>query len=200
MKTILLCFLLSFATAFVASPATASDSTAKADVTFDLDFAGGSFDDLLKTLADASGEWPNVMVGQEAREVDLPPFRLVSVSLEEVFGALSGLAQVPQSALSGISIDKFEGVIVVKNYRKTGEEASKRRFVSVFQIGSLLDDLQIQDVTTSIETAWGMAGDETVGQLRFHEETALLFVEGTGDQIGLADDVLDRMAEREENR
>lgn len=189
------------------------DRTATEEVRFDLSFPGGSFLDLIRLIHEVTGKPPNVIVGPGARETRLPPFELYSVSADQVFNAIIGLAMSRESELSGMTIILRDGIwIIDRAIRRDvpspgvrpggGREGmttdpfapspgKPEQITHIFQIRQLLAKFELEDITTAIETAWELAGYEEASRtLRFHHETKLLFVRGSRDQIRLVEQVL----------
>lgn len=95
------------------------------DATFDLSFPGGSFDELLDSLAEQTGRPPNAILGEQARRFSLPPFTLHSVTVDDVFQSLTDLVE-------GMAIDTgdrwrvaMQDPVWIFIYRPAEEEAEE---------------------------------------------------------------------------
>jgi hypothetical protein len=177
--------------ALASEPVAAKEPVAACDGerTFDLGFPGGSFQELVQQIAGHTGRTPNVIIGDEARALILPAFELFSVSVDDVFTAIATLLRAGPS--HRLWLEKLpSGIWTVGLQQGRTSPAHPAALTRVFQVREILDDLQLEDLTTAIETAWEMAEAGENGRLRFHQETRLLFVRGNEEHIHLVEQVL----------
>lgn len=205
MKTpFILLLILSLAAVPVAHRASAEaeapQAPSPAAPRFDLTFQGGAPSALVEQIAKQSGQAPNVIIGESARDITIPPFELFSVTVDEVFVAVSTLFDFAAGGNQRPVIKMTsKGIYIVEVDQEPGARGRPTRPAApvepetttrIFHIGAYLADYELEDVTTAIETAWEMAGVEENGRLRYHEETELLFVRGDRLQVGLVEQVL----------
>lgn len=146
--------------------------------TFDLAFAGGNIDQLVKAIEKASGRPVNILVLADQRPVRIPRFNLKGVDEDTLFSALSALRLED----GNVRLTRTGAAWVV-------QAAPDNRVCSTFYVGHLLKKHKVEDVSTAIRTTWEM-GRERGGELKFHSETGLLFVLADKGQIAAVTSVL----------
>jgi hypothetical protein len=168
---------------------------------FSIDFPGGTPGALIDFLKEAIGTTPNIMVAQSLEDVRLPAFKLQEVTLEDLFLALNGIASENIGARWQLSGSR-EPIWVLNPTPPSGFDANidpltgqptalaRRREVRVVPIGNFLSEYTVDDITTSIQTAWAMMPEESKAQLKFHKDTNLLIAVGTRTQLDLLNQVL----------
>ena len=157
---------------------------------YNIDFPGGSPEQLIQQMTKASGVRPNVIVPSYVTDVQLPKFKLQNVTTSQIFGALNSVSDekgVPTMRwLSDAKQDAANRVwTLAKIMPKPKAEA-----VQVVFIGHLLTAFQVDDINAAIRTAWDMAGPASTASLKFHKETKILIAKGTEEELKLALDVL----------
>ena len=173
MKIILsLCLFLSFLAASVQAAdkdhETDASRTARPPL-FDLNFRGGTPDELAAAIGAASGKKPNLLLSPGAEKVTLPGLQLRSVTTAQVFNALNLIIRTERDVVftSTASSEVGGETIWTMLYATRPGKACK-----VFYVGDLLQKYKIEDVTTAIQSVWKMQGAE--GELKFHQDTQLL--------------------------
>jgi hypothetical protein len=174
----------------------------------DLDFKGGPPAALIEAISKALGNQVNVIVDEADSQVRLPPIRVRSATINDVFSALATatLREIPlptgrdsyqmhrvQSQFkptdsgSGITDDTVWSF--VSNEPETQQALLKSEKVSKsalrhFQLGSYLSDkLTVEDITTTIRTGWEMLGIREQPVLKFHKETGILIAAGDAELL-----------------
>jgi hypothetical protein len=218
MKTIALCSIIGWAVLngvaqvpVTNAPSSFSDRLAVvlgdhkevAPETFSLDFPGGWPQDLIEFIEHATKKKPNIMISPSMREVKLPGFTLQNVTMDDLFQALNALAG---DEIKGIwqPTGTREPIWILNPTpppaRAPGQGVYKNQTppsgtsVRVFPVGKYLADYTVDDITTSIQTAWDL-GDESSAQLKFHKDTNLLLAVGSGEKLQLVAQVLAALEE-----
>jgi hypothetical protein len=74
---------------------------------------------------------------------------------------------------------------------------SKPTVCRFFQLSPYLEHgLKVEDITTALETAWKMMGENSVPRIKFHQDTKLLIAVGHADKLQLIDEVLEKLPGR----
>ena len=69
-----------------------------------------------------------------------------------------------------------------------------RKYVSYFSLEPYLDHFKIEDITTAMKLGWELSGAKELPTMKFHEETKLLVVSGTQEQLTVVTQVLQNLA------
>ena len=190
---------------------------------FDLDFPGGSPTMLVKAIEKASGKPLNVIIPPEDENLSMPPLKMRSVTVPELFGALTSASHkmvnvVTGTFIGGNGLPSPQYTRVAFDYGFTtagtvrdesiwyfysshpplpGQEFKPDRICRFFQLGPYLETYKIEDVTTAIETGWKMLGaghDFTPPEISFHKDTKLLIAVGDPEKLELIDSVLKQLS------
>jgi hypothetical protein len=180
-------------------------------------FDGGSPEELIRALrialheSDAKAHGPNVLISPSMKDAKLPAFELQNVTFTDIFQALNNVSDTSSSGkwvLSGSSepiwvlnpvqpphIYGVPAAIPISNYTPGSRPPSGTRVSScqIFPVARFLTNFKIDDLTTAIETAWGLSPTvqkEPPGTLKFHKDTELLIVVGTEEELRLVTEVL----------
>ena len=196
-RSFLAAALLLIPTAFLAAdtaaplpakpPAPAQTQAAPAtEPSFDLDFPGGSVPELLQAIEKASGRMPNVIRGEAADRLKIPPLKVRGITCAQLFAAL-------QHARFGIwtPIDNGTWALTCENVILNGQMES----VHVFNIQPLLAKWDVKDIVAAIQATLDMkkVDDGVTCQVRYHKETQLLIVSGTPLQIMAVEEVIHQL-------
>jgi hypothetical protein len=178
--------------------------------TFGVNFPGGSVKDFVASLRKASGDVPvNVVVSGDTEGLVLPEIVFEQVTVANAVESLQYL-NLPNHVIQISSLDESlpDGVLVISAYRRpaanpTGaaapaQDVSSDQQVSIFSLAELVqtdadDDSATADVSTllaAVDAALDMA-DAKGAEIKFHPDSSLLIVRGTGRQIGLVKQLLD---------
>jgi hypothetical protein len=152
---------------------------------FDLNFPGGPLPELVKAIEKAGGQKLNVMLPREAAQVVVPKLTLSGVNSDAVFSALNLVLNQQKRVGQFISNGNIWVFQIIP-------ERPDTRQTKVFFVGHLLsrDKFKIQDITTAIQTAWDLGGEQAVGELKFHQDTQLLFARAVPSQLEAMQEVL----------
>jgi hypothetical protein len=183
---------------------------------FDLDFPGGTPQQLVKAIEKAMGRPLNAIVPDEFADIKLPALKMNSVNANQLFQALEQSSHKAQAVTTG---NHYGGggfgqtyQIVNTGYgfrpgpgntsddtiwyfyveRPTLPPASQTGKVCRFySLAPYLDKhLTVDDITTAIETGWKMLGDSAPAHISFHKDTKLLIAVGEPSKLETIDAVL----------
>lgn len=182
---------------------------------FDLDFPGGTPEDLIVFLRERAGESVNAIIPDDVANTQIPAMSLRNVTLAQLFEAIEAASRRTVVYAGGItSIGSRPGPVQYQRietsygFQTVGEPGDNAiwhfyredppempqpkppRAVRFHQLGSYLDTFNVEDITTAIRTGWDLleAGDQP--KLKFHEETKLLIAVGNPALLETIDDVL----------
>lgn len=163
---------------------------------FDLDFAGGTPRQLVEAIEKASGHPLNVVIPTIYADNLLPPLKMRQVDVKQLFGAITASTEGSES--QGYGNYLYYNYMFATNESPVTDESvwhfQGRRIGPVCQFFLLtpyLDHgLNVDDVTTAIQTAWRMLGGQDQPSLAFHKETNLLILVGSPFQISVAGQAL----------
>ena len=164
---------------------------------FDLDFPGGSPEQLVAAIQKAMGRPLNVIVPTQLTDLTMPPLKMARVDVSQLFMAMTEASQhqefIPRSQLAGQTYNASysyrtngnptdESVWYLQAVIAPSFEQPKR--TQFFLLTPYLDTgLTVDDITTAIQTGWKMAGDTAGGELSYHKETKLLIVVASDRQF-----------------
>ncbi len=178
-------------------------------------FSGGSARDLADLLARTVEPPPNILISPGMSDTAFPPFELHNVTTADLFQALNSLADNNGAKwqLSGSNepiwvlnppaptaqpmpspyypvpvVDPLTGLPVRNN--------GPARTCQIFPIQRFLTEYKVEDITTSIQTAWEMTGEEKPADLKYHKDTKLLIAVGSAQQLGIISQVLKSLEEQ----
>ena len=186
---------------------------------FDLNFPGGTPQQLADAISKQLHKSINVIIPDELRDVQLPPLKMSNVTLDELFAALSVATQrfieyatgwtvnnrvkMPSSYTSARSshgfrtADKSPGEDSIWYFyyegppRGEGDVAkSVQPACRYWNLSPYLDGYKVEDITTAVETGWKMQGATPGPKLSFHKDTKLLIGVGQALELEMVDDVL----------
>jgi hypothetical protein len=186
---------------------------------FDLDFPGGTPQQLLDAVQKATGHRVNAIIPEDVASLQLPALKMKHVDVAELFQALrdsSRSAQVSRlpgspvpvtvngygfnpasSPVNEDTIWNFYAVI-----RSTASPETRTcRFYSLApylaqpsaageHAGKPAKGLTVDDIMTAIETGWKMLGDTNPPTVKFHKDTGLLIAVGEPRQLMIIDSAL----------
>lgn len=184
-----------------------------------IDFGGGTVGAYVDALRRSSPHPVNVALPPRCAKVNMPPVALKSVSLVDALNAILAVAELPEGEewairpLSGVggvpwgsqSPDAAQGYAVLVRQQHQGATAFPGQptmgMAFTTEVTSLRDLLasgvKAETVLTAVETAMRMdpaAAHEA--SVKFHEETSLLIMRGTQEQIHAAQQVIEQLSER----
>ena len=158
---------------------------------FDLDFPGGTPDQLVMAIQQALGRPLNAIVPAEFAKMHLPPYKMRSVDASQFFGAMFeashrfendfdpryggrtfevGFGFKTEGHPSDDSVWHFFTLVPVS-------PPPRQLLCNYYLLAPYLDKgLSVDDITTAIQTGWKMLADSERDELRYHPETKLLIV------------------------
>ena len=188
---------------------------------FDLDFPGGTPEQLVRAIEKASTKPLNAIVPTEFGNLQLPPLKMKAVTVPALFQALQFASRKDEVYVSG-SIDygfaggggigtrnqyqqysasygfETQGFpsddsvwYFFSNKRPKLEEPKSCRF---YNLAPYLETYKVEDVTTAIQTAWKMLGEASPPTISYHKDTKLLIAVGEQGKLFLIDEVLRQLA------
>ena len=170
-----------------------TQTAAASEPSFDLDFPGGSVTDLLQAIEKSSGRVPNVIVGDAADKVKIPPLRVRRIKLSELF---ISLREAGAGDWRGMPPPPFTTWALAHRDPRLPFPDAVDEYVNVFNIQPLLANRDIKDIVAAVQVTLEMEKNAggLAAQLKYHKETQLLIVSGTGRQISMVNEVLRALA------
>jgi len=187
---------------------------------FDLEFGGGTPQQLVAAIEKATGEPLNAIIPEQDKDVLLPALRMRQVTVSDLFAAMEQSSRRTEMYVTGTYYSGFAGsqaqysqqntsfgfrkvgtVWVFSNNKVTPPPdlvSVKTRFYQLepYLVGNAVrPGNTVEDITTAIQTAWKMMENKQVRknattELKFHKETGLLIAVGDAVQVQMIDDVL----------
>lgn len=191
-KSILCLICLTQIVPMVSAQSQSRQRQVESQVTFNIDFEGGSLVDLMQKISEQNdGFVPNVMLDAQARDVEIPAIHFLDVDLQGLMTALD-LLSLPLKC-NKISNDLW----AVNGYSTTGE-------VRIHNIRSLLDSeiplhFKVDDIATAIQTAWDMTPSGIKPTMKVHLETGLMMIQGNRDTQEVAVSVIQQLSKQQES-
>jgi hypothetical protein len=187
--------------------------------TLSIDFPGGTVGQYVEALRHGSSQPVNIVLPPRAAKVPMPPVSLKAVTLVDAINAVIAIADIPAdedwgvrplATLSGIisngpSGESVPGYAIMVQQRGTrvmpggpqfagGGGAASR--TEVYAVRDLLDSgMKPEAVLTAIDTALRMDQRTEPPDVKFHEESGLLILRATSDQLEAARQVVTRLVE-----
>lgn len=174
--------------------------------TFGVEFRGGSIQEFVESLREASGEVPvNVIVSGTTDGLDLPPIVLEQVNVLNAVKSLEHLNVEPYHIDITATNESPTGVLSIAVYERLSQQASPGRSRSqrpepkleVISLTELLEGNGVDDggsdaatLLTAIDTALAMAGETQSAELKFHPDSRLLIISGSERQTGLVKNLI----------
>jgi hypothetical protein len=191
--------------------------------TFNINFPGGPPSKLVQMITNQTHKPLNVIIPPDYADTELPPLNLYGVTVPQLFDALEQASkrkvtytygpalpnayQSYQQGTTGFGFNtanpRSEDSIWYFYVASAGEPPkpapppppqpapSVCRF---FQLGPYLQaGVKVEDITTAIETAWKMLGENTTPKIKFHQDTKLLIAVGQVERLMVIDEVLEKL-------
>jgi len=180
---------------------------------FNLDFPGGTPEELVKAIEKGTGKPLNVIIPDENADMKLPPLKLNEVTFPQLSATLQqgSSKQVFSHDLNG-RIFGFE----VGYYFRTSEDGPNtdnsiwffhaqnpppesvqpplQKICKFYSLEPYLNrGFTVDDITTAIQTGWKMAGITSPPELNYHKETKLLIAFCEQSQLQTIQDVLNTL-------
>jgi type II secretory pathway component GspD/PulD (secretin) len=154
----------------------------------DIEFPGGTLADLLKHIRCANRVTPNVIVSSDAAQLELPAICLRSVTLADFFESLQQFQTTGNYVI--MIRQKSEHVMTISANFAGPLPPKATRMSRAYDVKALLDDFEIDDIVTAIETSWKMESAEERTELKYHKETNLLLAMGDNRDLSTVDNIL----------
>jgi hypothetical protein len=158
--------------------------------TFDIEFPGGTPEELILQIAKVSGTRPNVIIPAYIVDTQIPRFKLQNVNIRQVFEALNMVTDergVQYIRWMNEGANYLNPVWILSKIDRPRPPAET---CQVTFIGNLLESFQLDDINAAIRTTWEMMGKPTTASLKFHKETKLLIAKGNDRELNLVQEVL----------
>lgn len=180
------------------------------ETAFDFSFPGGPPAQLVAELENQGGEAVNAIIPESLADRQMPKLNLRTVTVRDVLSSLNMLASLQQEGWSWLEGPPARSAIwIFAEQNRQGidpmtgapsqpkPDPRKRVMVQVFNAAKLLSDHSVDDLATVINRAWKLGQiegeEEPEPTLQFHEETKLMIVKGTSDQIRLATNIVSEL-------
>jgi hypothetical protein len=174
----------------------------------DLDFKGGTPEELVKAIEKALGTTLNVIIPRPELDLELPALKLKRVTIPEVFDALrvvgrninTGQERINYEFVSsGKSKDETIWVFVCNRskFSQPKQELNENTFCRFYNLKSILNtgEYAFEDIKSVLETAWSGLGIKPMPQLTFNKATALLVAIGSEQPLLLIDEVVKQLSQ-----
>jgi hypothetical protein len=158
--------------------------------TFDIEFPGGTPEELILQIAKVSGTRPNVIIPGDIGDTQIPRFKLQNVNIRQVFEALNMVTDEKGLKYLHWMNEGSNFLNPVWVLSKLTHPRPAAETCQVTFIGNLLESFQLDDINAAIRTAWEMIGKTTTASLKFHKETKLLIAKGNDQELNLVQEVL----------
>jgi len=161
--------------------------------TLNIEFRGGDLMTLIEAIKQQNdGAVPNVVISDDVRGVEIPPFRLVNVAFFELMEALDAID-------IGLDIDTPTDNVSTIGKKYTMAMAPSK--VEIYSLRRLLDPegplhLKMDDIATAIRTAWDMIREPGEPNMKVHQETGLLIVRGSEEEQEVVKTVISRLSDQ----
>jgi hypothetical protein len=169
-----------------------------------IDFGGGSLRDLVDAMRRTDPRL-NITASALARDVKLPDLAVKGASVINVLNAAAIIAPAEFGVVCRMAENSGEPVYTVAVERRHQPNPPKpvERGVHVFSLATLTEPMAMDrkdkpialatsSVLSALEVGVGMLGEQAA-VLKYHGESKLLFVEGTGEQLDVVREVLQNL-------
>lgn len=177
--------------------------------TLDVNFKGGTLLDLVDLLR-AQNDMINIVAPELAARVPVPPMQLHSVTAEAALRAAATVVDKPFDLNVQPITEKTGGAVLALRVQErstravtnVGMVSPDEIRVEVFSLRAITKALpnepdgivhRTATVLTAIDTGLGFVQAATKPSIKFHEDSGLLFVSATIEQIGVVSSVLNQL-------
>ncbi len=183
----------------------AAEEAGSALTRFDLDFPGGTPEQLVRAIEKASGKPVNAVIPTVHADVQLPPLKMKGVTVPQLFEALVNSSrktinfQPQRSGSYQQSVTSFgfrsdeartEDSIWYFYYDKPPDLPKALVLCQFYQLTPYLETYKVEDITTAIQTGWKMLGETNPPTITYHKDTKLLIAVGEAEKLRLIEQVL----------
>jgi len=177
---------------------------------FHLDFPGGTPGQLIEAIEKASGKSLNAVIPDDSANLKLPPLKMKSVTVPELFQALgaASLKQVRQvDRLGNTTLTTYQSAYGFRTEGRPTDNSiwyfyfekpffpEQPKACHFYQLAPYLETYKVDDITTAIQTGWKMLGETNPPTISFHKDTKLLIAVGEENKLSLIDSVLQKLAQ-----
>ena len=177
---------------------------------------------LVKAIEKAMGKPLNAIIAPEDENLAIPPLKMRSVTVPELFKAVASASHKTVNVVTGTYFGGINGLSsqyqqqqIAYGFSTDGPIRDEsiwyfynntpppppyqepNRICRFFELGPYLETYKIEDVTTAIETGWKVLGagrDFTPPEISFHKDTKLLIAVGEPEKLKLIDSVLEQLS------
>jgi hypothetical protein len=176
---------------------------------FDFDFPGGPLGALVKAIEKASKTPLNIVIPIGSADTPLPPLKMRSVTVPELFRALEAASQsTVNGSVTTYGSTRFTSGHSLRYNFQTQDKPPRDDSVWYFssqmiaepkgcrfwQLAPYLETYTIDDITTAIQTGYKMLGEaDSAPTMNFHKDTKLLIAVGEESKLALIDAVLQQL-------
>jgi hypothetical protein len=182
---------------------------------FDLNFAGGTPEQLVKAVEKATDKPLNAIIPDDCKNLEIPAFSVKNVTVADLFAALLSASEKTEhymeflldrniSHTSDVSSYGFrtEGqpninsIWYFSHQEPSPEQPISHTICTFYQLEPYLDaGYKVGDITAAVETAWKMLGIANTPELTYRNQTKLLIAVGKENQVAVIDNVLKQLAQ-----
>ncbi len=189
---------------------------------FDLNFPGGTPDQLVKAIEKATDKPLNTVIPEEYAELNIPAFSVRNVTVAQLFDVLTSASKtiqrydvidplvgngeyVERTSTYGFRTDSPPNTNSIWFFIKEGGDTGPFKVVSstvckFYQLSPYLEaGYKVDDITTAAGTAWKMLGVTNPPALSYHKQTKVLIAVGEADKVNLIGDVLKQLSQGKPN-
>lgn len=173
------------------------------ELRFYINFPGGSAQELIAALGEASGSPVNAFIPEAAQHFTMPAFEYHNVTTKEALVAIRYNAEMPvvtrtssgnrniQYYSIGYSWRLVNNIWVLDvSWRPPSVPEEQDFEVLPFSISKLLEVYTIDAITTTIDSAWKLNGASEQNEIMFHPETKILLVKCPEHDMKVMQEVL----------
>lgn len=187
---------------------------------FDLDFPGGTPEDLVKAVEKVIGKPLNTIIPDECSELKISAVSVKNVTVAQLFDALTSVSK-KEVRYVGSSYDgfdaggKYDEHNTTYGFKSEGVPSENSiwyfywdkgpmpvtvhspspNVCKFYQLSPYLEaGYKVEDITTAVETAWKMFGVTNAPDISYHKDTKILIVVGEEDKVDLIGGVLKQLS------
>jgi hypothetical protein len=180
---------------------------------FSLDFAGGTPSEFMAAIEKALGKPLNVIINHEDEDVPIPPLKMNSVTLPQLFKALQAVSRKTVAVSSGFGFQNYSQFVSAYGFTTDDNPVtdtsiwyfhverpsmppviSTQKVCQFYSLSIYLDrGFTVDDITTAIQTGWKLSGQTDLPELNYHKETKLLIAYGDPAKLRTIDQVLNAL-------
>jgi hypothetical protein len=185
---------------------------------FNLDFPGGTPQELVAAIQKASGQPLNAVVPRENTNIFIPPLKMTNVTPSELFQALkrASIKLIKYVSTKYGNSESYSQYQTSYGFESDGRDNSRVWYFRVdnggepqiqnpvchfYSLASYFDKntdttartRRVEDITTAIQTGWKLKHITPMPELKFHPETGLLIAVGQEEDLKLINEVLEQL-------